>query len=128
MAQSKEKLIKKETRNAVEKLLREAAIEAAKNPNESNIDVRDDDLKLILNVWCKELNLSKKQSVLSKFTFLEFSKSFLAGQLSTPETIRRARQKLQETNKDLRGRFYNERHEREVQMKDELRLWAEVEA
>lgn len=68
---------------------------------EINPIFRDDDNKLIARIWNSE---SKATSV--KSFLLEFGQK----KYTSPEAIRRARQKLQEHNPHLRGKLYNSRH------------------
>ena len=64
--------------------------------------LRDDDNKLISKIWYEES---------SAYTFKEFLIEFGNGKRTSPEAIRRARQKLQEHNPHLRGQLYNKRHQ-----------------
>ena len=57
---------------------------------------RDDDNKLIANIWHNELTEDIK-------TVHDFLMAFSQGKFSSPESIRRMRQKLQEENEELRG-------------------------
>ena len=69
--------------------------------------LRDDDNKLIANMWFHQIG-SKQIGEMSAFEFL---KTFAYNQLTSPETIRRIRQKLQEQKPELRGLTYKKRHE-----------------
>lgn len=62
---------------------------------------RDNDRLLLANVWQIEAGDIKKSHFISLL---------LEGTLTTPETITRARRKLQEKYTHLRGRKWNERH------------------
>ena len=75
--------------------------------------LRDDDLKLIANIWYNEMD--GKQ--VSAFDFLS---QFSRGEYSNPESIRRVRQKLQEENPDLRGENYQARQSEQKKVKSEL--------
>lgn len=98
----KKQLIK--VRDRVEKLLRE-------NPH-----LRDDDFKLIANVWHAE-----SKGVETKADFLW---AFSRGKFSHPESIRRSRAKLQELNPELRGTSYRGRtNEAEKETRDYLNHW-----
>jgi hypothetical protein len=91
-------------KNEVEKLLKE-------NPT-----LRDDDRKLILQVW------TIQHPDLLRMQGMNLIELFLNGQLATPETIRRTRQKLQQHNTSLRGETYKYRHNVEQPILiDELR-------
>lgn len=63
--------------------------------------LRDDDNKLIAKIWWSESNVTQLES---------FLRDFGKGNHSSPEAIRRARQKLQEHNPHLRGNLYAKRH------------------
>ena len=67
---------------------------------EKQPSTRDNDNLLIAMIWASE----------TKETFTdEFLKQLAYGELTSSESIRRARQKLQEENENLRGELYNER-------------------
>lgn len=76
--------------------------------------LRDNDLRLIANFWAHEINVDA-------CTVKEFLQKFVAGEVTAPESIRRLRQKLQETMPELRGERYKER-----QLLDEVALRAEI--
>ena len=75
--------------------------------------LRDDDNKLIANIWFGEI----KGQNLTAQSFLE---KFANGKLTNPESIRRMRQKLQEEFVNLRGNNWNERHKHQVKVKQQL--------
>tara|TARA_R110000868_G_scaffold74337_13_gene215058 strand:+ start:34825 stop:35127 length:303 start_codon:yes stop_codon:yes gene_type:complete len=65
--------------------------------------LRDDDNKLIANIWFNEvddINITAK----------EFLTLFAEGGLTSPESIRRMRAKLQEESPEYRGENYAARH------------------
>ena len=62
---------------------------------------RDDDNKLIAKIWWSETKTNSLES---------FLRAFGDKKISSPEAIRRARQKLQEHNPHLRGKLYDKRH------------------
>lgn len=66
---------------------------------------RDDDNLLIAKIWYREF---KNKDVPNDV--IEFLKFFSAGNLTSPESIRRCRQKLQEEFQGLRGKSYMARH------------------
>lgn len=75
--------------------------------------LRDDDNKLIAKIWWSE----------SKVNSLEaFLRDFGAKKISSPEAIRRARQKLQEHNPPLRGKLYNKRHSNGATVKSGIKF------
>lgn len=79
---------------------------------------RDSDVILQFLVW-------KAQGQKENGSFKKFKYSMYKGKFSIPETIRRARQKIQEKEeyKHLRGKFYKERQKAEAKMRNQLSLW-----
>jgi hypothetical protein len=77
--------------------------------------LRDNDQALIANIWWRELLLLGKDKTMA----IEFLKLFSEGKLSNPESIRRARQKIQEENPELRGDSYYARHKEEKRFRQE---------
>lgn len=79
---------------------------------------RDYDNTLYILVW-------KAQGMKENQSFKKFKYGLIIGKYSTPETIRRARQKIQESekHKDLRGKFYKQRQTAEAKMRNQLSLW-----
>lgn len=84
-------------------------------------ELRDNDRHLLVAVWQSELMkrgidpIYFEQGRLGQFFALMQS-----GKLSNPESIRRTRQKLQETTPELRGGKYRARLERQKNVKEEL--------
>lgn len=76
--------------------------------------LRDDDNKLIANIWYYDTNNVENMSA------MEFLAVFSSGQLTSPESIRRMRQKLQEENIDLQGKNYKARFQEEVKIRKEI--------
>lgn len=70
-------------------------------------ETRDNDRQLCIEVWKKEL---------SQLGIEDFFDAFANAKISHPETIRRARQKLQQEHEALRGKRWECRH----QMGDEF--------
>tara|TARA_R100000388_G_scaffold38056_2_gene29477 strand:- start:2751 stop:3062 length:312 start_codon:yes stop_codon:yes gene_type:complete len=85
----------KKTKLKVEKLLT------------NHIGCRDNDNKLIANFWFDELYRKGKNA--GEITAFEFLRMLSLNEFTSSETIRRTRCKLQEENKELRGRNYNKR-------------------
>lgn len=79
---------------------------------------RDYDVALQILVW-------KAQGQKENESFKKFKYGLYKGKYSNPETIRRARQKIQENEKykHLRGKFYKERQAAEAKMRNQLSLW-----
>lgn len=74
---------------------------------------RDNDLYLLSKVWDIEL-AQKNADCTDVLPFME------TNQLTTPESVRRARQKLQEKYLDFRGRTYNKRHRLEQFVRSDI--------
>ena len=75
--------------------------------------LRDDDNKLIAKIWWSENNNQ---------TTKDFLINFGNGNHTSPEAIRRARQKLQEHNPHLRGKLYNKRHKNGATVKSGIKF------
>lgn len=67
--------------------------------------LRDDDLRLIANMWGQEVDTHN-------LPLADFLRMFAGGAITSPESIRRVRQKLQETFPELRGKRWEERQKR----------------
>lgn len=67
---------------------------------------RDSDCLLLTKVWSHESNEYDSDEPRSHFFY-----DLVSGKYSTPETITRARRKLQEMYPELRGERYKKRHE-----------------
>ena len=70
--------------------------------------LRDNDNLLMSTIWKEQSNI------------LNFFQRLERGKLHSPETIRRARQKLQEDFPHLRGELYEVRQKRQEKVKKEL--------
>ena len=66
--------------------------------------LRDNDNRLIANFYYHESNKD-----LLKTTALDFLHDFADGKYTSPESIRRCRQKLQEDYPELRGKLWHEK-------------------
>jgi len=87
----------------------------------TNLESRDDDNILILNVWEKQFKIETKK--IDEFNnYIEFKHLLLNGRLSPPESITRSRRKLQEDNIELRGKLYDERQKQEKIIKNQLKI------
>ena len=80
--------------------------------------LRDDDNRLLANIWYSELK-EMKFNVLKNT--MEFLKILSEGKLSNAESVRRCRAKLQELEPGLRGEMYEERHKEKKEVQDDLR-------
>lgn len=81
--------------------------------------LRDDDQKLIANIWNIELSENGiTPNTITGFTLLTiFSEGNV---MSNPESIRRCRQKAQEELPNLRGNNWAARHKNEEKIEKEL--------
>lgn len=75
---------------------------------EEQPSLRDNDNLLMSTIWKQQSNI------------LNFFHRFESGRLHSPESIRRARQKLQEENEHLRGELYDVRQKKQIKVKQEL--------
>lgn len=78
--------------------------------------LRDDDRRLIASVWYREANVR-----MTHLSAEEFLHKYADKKLTSAETIRRTRQKIQEEIPELRGNTYHKR-----QTKDQERTLEEL--
>lgn len=78
--------------------------------------LRDSDDKLIASYWYYE----KGEEVIQNISAMELLHMFASGGLTSTESIRRVRQKLQELHPELRGENYNKRQEAEVEIRKNI--------
>ena len=81
-----------------------------------NAKSRDDDSILYLLVW-------KAQGMKEKDSCKKFKYRLIMGKYAFPDTIGRARRKIQERYVDLCGTIYHQRQMAEKEMKNQLSLW-----
>ena len=74
----------------------------------------DDDNFLQALVWKGELGANPNMSA------MDFLRMYAAGAFTSPETIRRCRQKLQEEYPHLRGNKYKIRHDHQEKWKEDF--------
>lgn len=74
----------------------------------------DDDNYLQALVWKGEMSANPNISA------MDFLRLYAAGTFTSPETIRRNRQKLQEEKEHLRGSKYKTRHDHQENWKKDL--------
>lgn len=79
-------------------------------------ELRDSDERLIANLWYSQMGKERVNGMDAK----EVLRLFSEGQLVSPETIRRCRQKIQEQNPELRGKSYKARQKKGVETKQEI--------
>lgn len=78
-----------------------------------NLKSRDDDNILCIAVW-------KRQGMKEGESFKKFKYKLIIGKCSMPESISRCRRRLQQKNESLRGLLYNERHDAEKEMSNQM--------
>ena len=69
--------------------------------------LRNSDNRLIANYWAIEIGAKNLEGL----TAQDFLKLFSEGKLTPPESITRARRKVQEENPALQGEVYKKRHQ-----------------
>ena len=91
--------------------------------------LRDDDNRLLSNIWHNHLNMTRRYSFTEEEWegVMKFLKIIADGDMPHWESVRRCRQKLQEDNPDLRGRLWDKRHKAEKSVKAEIRRWDQPE-
>lgn len=75
---------------------------------ENHASLRDNDNELMVAIWREQT------------TSADFFANFRTGRLTSPESIRRTRQQLQEQHPYLRGETYRLRHDRQIKIQHEL--------
>jgi hypothetical protein len=89
-------------------------IKEVKQRLENSTKMRDDDALLMADIWRQELAELGAKSVYDVL-------NAIAGRMVTsPESIRRSRQKVQQDYPNLRGTVYNQRHAKEIEVLKEL--------
>ena len=89
-------------------------INEVKQRLENSIKMRDDDALLMADIWREQLAQLGAKSVYDVL-------NAIAGRMVTsPESIRRSRQKVQQDNANLRGNVYYQRHAKEIEVLKEL--------
>ena len=73
--------------------------------------LRDSDNKLVANIWNQEIKYT------DAFGFLTM---YASGEITTADSITRARRKLQELHPELRGRKYSNRHREEKKVRKNI--------
>lgn len=81
-------------------------------------DMRDSDSMLIAWMW--NLELEEKGYITSNLPAYKFLTMMSKGQVTSSESIRRVRQKLQADHKELRGKKYEQRLANQQKVKENL--------
>lgn len=85
---------------------------------ENTKTLRDNDNKLIVNIWIDDL--SRNGVDVKKLSAMEFLYIFADYSLTSPESVRRSRAALQEQEPDLRGDNYKKRKKHSKKIQSEL--------
>jgi hypothetical protein len=78
---------------------------------------KDNDQKLIAAYYYRHYI---KKELPNVKTAVEFLHDLADGKIPSPDTITRVRRKLQETEEELRGKKYKERHQLETETRNEI--------
>lgn len=89
-------------------------IKEVKERLENSTKMRDDDALLMADIWREEL------TQLGAKTLYDVLNAIAGRMVTSPESIRRSRQKVQQDYPNLRGTVYNQRHAKEIEVLKEL--------
>lgn len=89
-------------------------IKEVKQRLENSTKMRDDDALLMADIWREEL------TQLGAKTLYDVLNAIAGRMVTSPESIRRSRQKVQQDYPNLRGTVYNQRHAKEIEVLKEL--------
>lgn len=95
----------KDTYNVVQTLL------------ENHEHLRDDDKKLITNVWANQM--SSVTLDYKSMRIEEFFKHFTYGSVATPESICRMRRMIQQKRPELQGKYHGQRRKNRKKIESE---------
>lgn len=84
---------------------------------------RDDDSRLIANIWQRQLVEEYGNEHYASMSAKDLLTEFTKGKVSSPESIRRIRQKVQEKQPLLRGENYQKRQRHQGEVKKEIRAF-----
>tara|TARA_R110002020_G_scaffold392719_1_gene603002 strand:+ start:205 stop:534 length:330 start_codon:yes stop_codon:yes gene_type:complete len=90
-------------------------------------DLADNDVDLTYNIWKWELNKMKPSININQISSKMLMKYWKDGTISSPYNISRSRRKCQELYPETRGETYAKRHERQENVKEDLKA-AEAES
>jgi len=95
--------------------------EVVKTLLEIREDLRENDCKLVANVWRNEIEQMLGEDALKRMTAHQFFAFYLSQeQISSSDSITRARRKIQQDNCNLRGNNYKERQTQEKTFRKEI--------
>jgi len=99
--------------------------ELVQNLLENNPELRDNDLRLVANIWWMNLNgvLKHRFQQYELDSFKSLLEMYAKGDLPNEQSIRRVRRKIQEENPNLRGSVYEQRHQKADEFRDEIMGW-----
>ena len=89
----------------IERLLREEPL------------MRDSDNRLLIAIWMEDMS----KAGCNPMAAIQFFKFMLENKLTSSESVRRTRQKLQMDNPNLRGERYHNRSDQQGEWQEELR-------
>lgn len=81
---------------------------------EKHFSLRDDDCRLIANMWNTEVDLTNLSAV-------EFLNLLSTNKISSPESIVRCRRRVQELHENLRGENWDKRHKKQKEVIEDLK-------
>lgn len=79
--------------------------------------LRDDDQRLLINVWAKQYGKEN----LDKPTTMREALKIIQQELANPNTIVTTRQNLQRDFVQFRGKKWNERHDKAIETRNQIR-------
>lgn len=83
--------------------------------------LRDSDNKLIATIWGADIGKDEKGLISKQITAYCFLEAFANGKHTSPESIRRVRQKIQEQCPELQGESYKKRKVKAQEFKQEIK-------
>ena len=86
----------------------------------NNPKARDDDHILAGAIWIREIGGS---DIAREMGLWEFLRLFMTHEVASFESISRCRRKVQELDRGLRGEKYEFRHNRQEEVKEQIKKW-----
>jgi len=80
-------------------------------------EYRDDDNRLTSYIWWKHL---KNNGIPDDIEVVDFLRLYAKNEMPQADIITRARRKVQEDNPDLRGKLWNQRHQLQNDVKNNI--------
>ena len=95
-----------------------------KNVLEDNIHCRDSDVYLVYEIWSQEImdnpKLIDDQSQINQIHMIDMFRMWKDKLISHPSAIMRARRKVQEEHPHTRGKVWEERHNQQERVQEDL--------